>query len=66
MVRPPRKSQLGCVGLDNHDRVAKSLTERRGAYGVSFYGDHARTGLDEKGGYRADAGTDIDDERAWR
>lgn len=61
---PLRQAKVACVGLDNHDRGAESLTEPARPLRVQLDSDHPSTRRQQLGGYRPAAGTDVKDQVA--
>ncbi len=64
--RTPRQPQVGRVGLHDDDRAAELGAQPRSPRRMPFNRDHAGAGVEERPRYRAEAGADIEDERAGR
>jgi hypothetical protein len=61
VIRPPRQSELGGIGLHDDDASVESLAEALRAAGMGLHRDDSRARIEERGGDCAGAGADVED-----
>jgi len=60
VVRPAGETEVGGVGLDDHDRIAEAPAEQLGPPGVGFDGDDPGAGRHQRRSERPVSRADVD------